>query len=264
MRFLSYAAALLLASGVLQAQSQEKPQPPASQKAVEGKKTGGPEEKSPRKRVVTNLAGFDLLDPGKVGKQPMVVGATRGLARPVALAPRLGKLYGANPAFAWRCDNESSTAIFLLTDDAQTEVFRVESGAAGYRYPPEAPPLQPGATYFWTVEVQSPLLGASTSAPVGLLVVSSSQREAIEKKLAQFPGDTYDAGLARARVFTDSRLWYDALAAYTELIKRYPDRGELYEQRGMIYAQLDATKSLAEEDFARAEKVQHGTRPPGR
>ncbi len=56
--------------------------------------------KSPgRKRIVTDLSGFDLLEPGKLQKQTTVVGATRGLPRPVALAPRLGKVYGTNPQF---------------------------------------------------------------------------------------------------------------------------------------------------------------------
>ena len=81
------------------------------------------------------------------------------------------------------------------------------------------------------------------------------QRQEIEKKLANFPGDSYQARLARAQVFTDARLWYDALDAYTELIERYPSRAELYENRGTIYAQLSRTQELAQADFSRAEKA---------
>ncbi len=57
-----------------------------------------------------------------------------------------------------------------------------------------------------------------------------------------------------SQIFTDHRLWFDALGAYDDLIAKYPDRPELYDQRGAIYAQIPATKSLSEADFARADK----------
>ena len=55
------------------------------------------------------------------------------------------------------------------------------------------------------------------------------------------------------QVFTDQRLWYDAIGAYTELIAHSPDRAEAYEKRGMIYAQIAATQPLADADFSRAD-----------
>ena len=67
--------------------------------------------------------------------------------------------------------------------------------------------------------------------------------------------DPYQVGLKWARAFRDRRLWYDALDAYSGLIARYPERAELYEERGTIYAQLEATKALADGDFARADEL---------
>ena len=107
-----------------------------------------------RKRVVSNLSGFDLLEPSKSQNQTMVVGGTRGLPSPVALAPRLGKLYGANPKFAWSCEGNVEKFVFVLRDDAETEVFRTETSGTEFRYPSDAPSLQLGKTYFWTVEAQ--------------------------------------------------------------------------------------------------------------
>lgn len=252
MKILCCAAATLLVLGIAQGHPQEKPKQQDSKKTEDTKKPRG-SEKTRRKRVVTNLAGFDLLEPSKLEKQTMVVGASRGLAHPVALAPRLGKLYGGKPVFAWTYEGNAEKFVFVLRDDAETEVFRGEASGTEFHYPADAPSLQPGKTYFWTVEVPSAFLGATSSAPVGFLVVSPSQREEIEKKLAEFAGDSYEASLSRARVFTDSRLWYDALAAYTQLIERYPDRAELYEQRGTIYEQFDVTQKLAGQDFNRAD-----------
>src|SRR5437879_5522007 len=120
-------AAALLAISLLHAQQLQQPKPPATQTPLTGE---GKETKKPRRqRVITNLSGFDLLQPQR---RPMVVGATRGLPRPVALAPRLGKLYGTNPIFAWSYEGKSRKFIFVLRDDAQEEIHRAEVTGTSY------------------------------------------------------------------------------------------------------------------------------------
>jgi hypothetical protein len=216
-----------------------------------------PEKKAPRKRVVMDLSGFDLLGSGH---ETMVVGATRTLPHPLALAPQLGKMYGTSPTFAWSYGSEAGKFVFVLLDEAQQEFYRTEVAGTQLRYPKDAPALVPGKTYFWIVQVALGVLGSVQSAPAGFLVVSSSQREELEKVLAQIPpGDSYALALGRAHVFTRNRLWYDAVAAYSDLIARFPDRAELYEQRGMIYAQLESTRPLADQDFARADSLTAAT-----
>jgi hypothetical protein len=187
-----------------------------------------------------------------------MVGATRGLAlAPTALAPKLGKFYGVAALFAWRTKGKANSFVLVFTDDDDVEVFRAEVNGDEYRYSPGAAHLKPGKNYAWMVQVNPPLFGATPSQPAGLVVVSDKERADIENALAQISSsDAYQAALARAKVFTDHRLWYNALGAYADLIARYPDRAELYEQRGMIYAQLEVTKELAEKNFARADELQ--------
>ena len=261
MKLVPFAVLLPSLLGILPAQHQqqspEQAQPPQQAQTKDSKlKDGSAAKPEKRQRVVTNLSGFDLLEAKKLSNQTIVVGATRSLPQPVALAPRLGKLYGPNPTFAWSYEGNATKFIFVLTDDAQAEVYRAEVSGTQFRYPPGAPALQPGKIYFWTVATAGSLLGSASSDPTGVSVVSAAQRQEIEKKLAQHPGNTYEAGVARAQVLTDYRLWYDALAAFTELIEGYPDHGDLFERRGTIYAQLNCTRALAEGDFSRAEKAQ--------
>ncbi len=260
MRVLPFAALILFLPSVLHAQQQQPS--PAPVQAPQQDHPKGPASseastatKNNRTRVVTNLGGFDLVDAKKLSEQAMVVGATRGANPIVLLAPHLGKLYGAHPTFAWSYEDKAAKFVFVLTDDAQAEVYRAEVSGTRFRYPAGAPALQAGKIYFWNVSTPTSLVGSNSSYPSGLLVVSTVQRQEIEKKLADFPGDSYEAGVARAQVFTDARLWYDALDAFTELIERFPGRAELYERRGTIYAQLNCTQALAEADFSRAEKV---------
>jgi hypothetical protein len=260
MKLLPIAALILFLPSVLEAQQQQ----PSSEQARPSQQTQ-PEETKPQETstpaknkgtpVVTNLAGFDLFDAKKLSGQTIVVAATRGAIQLVALAPRLGKLYGPNPTFAWSYEDTAAKFGFVLTDDAQAEVYRAEVIGTRIRYPASAPTLQAGRTYFWTVTVLGGLQEAASSSPSGVLVVSSARRQEINKKLAQHPGGSYEASVARAQVLTDYRLWYDVLAAITELIERFPDQTELYERRGTIYAQLDCTQALAEADFSRAERA---------
>src|SRR5208282_5540614 len=104
------------------ADQQSPANPPAQpQSPKTGTEKPSADKKPARKRVVADLSGFDLL---VASKETMVAGATRELPQPVALAPRLGKLYGANATFAWSYEGTAAKVIFVLTDDAQAEVYR--------------------------------------------------------------------------------------------------------------------------------------------
>jgi hypothetical protein len=216
------------------------------------------EEKPPARppRVVTDLSGFDLLDPSKTKKQTMVAGATRGMPRATALAPKLAKLYGSNPLFRWSYPGKAQKFVFVLMDDSQAELLRTDVSGTEFRYPAAAPQFAPGKTYFWTVEPSTIML-AEPSSPVGFVAIPAPQRQEMEQRLMAIKSvDAYAAELQRAQVFTDQRLWYDAIGAYTDLIGEYPDRAELYEWRGTIFAQFEATQPLADNDFARAEELE--------
>jgi hypothetical protein len=240
--------ALLAAGGDAALQRESPPKTPEAGKEADA-------DKPRRRRVVSDLSGFDLLDQGKVKKESMVVGAARGFAPPVVLAPRLGRVYGERPTFEWRDEAKAPGFAFALTDESQEEVYKAETAKTLLAYPADAPRLEPGRTYFWTVQAASGLFAAA-SPPAGFLVLGGSQRQEIDRALAAITAtDPYEQARARARVFTDRRLWYDAVAAYSEMIARFPDRPELYEERGTIYAQLDATQARADEDFAKAEQL---------
>jgi len=247
------------AAGMLQAQqSEQKPKPSSSGASIKE----APEP--PPKRMVLPVGGWDLATPTGLAGRPSVVAAARGIGGPVALAPHLGKMYGAKPLFAWNYEGKAHNFTFVLRDDQDTELLRERTTDARY-YPSKFPMLDFGKVYSWVVEFPGQL---EPSQPAAFKMVSSVERHAIEQALARARGsDAYQIDLAHARVFTDNRLWYDAIGAYTDLIAHYPDRAELYEERGGIYEQLEITKRLGDQDFARAaeiEKQQTSGAKPGK
>jgi hypothetical protein len=215
-----------------------------------------PEAPKKRQRVVSDLSGFELLDPSKLKDKPVVAGATRGMfaaKSPVLLAPQLGKLHGASPVFAWK--HEAQHFTFVLSNEAGKELHTAQVEGQTYALPADAATLADGKTYSWSVK---PAGAPATAAPAtaGIVVVTKAERAQIDKALAAVKDqDEYKVGLARGKTLTDKRVWYDAVGVYTDLIARFPDRPEAYEARATLYAQLPASKAASDEDFARADQL---------
>jgi hypothetical protein len=244
------ARAILFALGVSLAGPQQPNQAP--KKTEETKKPSA-------KRVVPELSGFELQDPRKMRAEKTHLAATRGGLQPEALGPQRAKFYGASALFAWKYEGKATQFAIVFRDQEDNEVFRDETNSKEYRLPPKAYGFQPGKLYSWFVATMPPMIGANPSMPAEFVVISDSERAEIEKALAAIPnGDEYIAGLASAKVFTEHRLWFDAIGAYTELIAKFSDRAELYDARGTIYSQLGITEPLADADFARAEQRETG------
>jgi hypothetical protein len=226
-------------------------QSPAAQGAKPAANSAGDTAAKPKKKLDSDLSGFDLTDE-KSKKMSTMFGGTRGASFPSATlyAPKLAKFYGGAALFQWAGEGHHDGFVLLITDEDETQIVKQSLKDPYYRFNMAATKLAAGQTYYWRVQVLPATLGGD---PLGLVVVSAAEHKEIDKALAAIPaGDSYQAGLARAVVYTNHRLWFDAIGAYTELIAKYPDRADLYEQRGRIYSQIDATSKLGEADTAKA------------
>jgi hypothetical protein len=209
----------------------------------------------PKRKLDADLSGFDLSDDKSGKKVSTMLGGSRTAAVPSAtlLAPRRAKFYGSTADFLWSFSGHTEGYVLLITDEDETQIVRQQLKEPRYHFDAPLNKLQNGETYFWRVQV---LPATLASEPLEFVVVSADERHAIDQAIAAIPaGDAYQTGLARARLFTDHRLWFDALGAYNELIAKYPNRPEPYEERGAIYAQIPATKSLSEADLSRAAQL---------
>jgi hypothetical protein len=252
---LLFLTSVLLAAHLAIGQGQPpSPQPPPKPPQTTAKDAP---KAPPRKRLVADLSGFEMSDPNRTRKQRAMLGATRGgpARLPLLLAPDLAKFYGSSPLFAWLYPGRTEGFEIVLRDDDDKEILRQQVSTAEFRL--KEARLQPGKTYYWSVRSFPPLVESSFSQAAGFVVVPDPERQQIEKELAAISqGDAYQAGTARARVLVNHRLWYDAIGAYGDLIKQFPERAELYEERGTVYAQIEVTKAQADADFAHADELQ--------
>ena len=248
--------ALLLTSAAFVGRAQQS-NPPAQGGNSGSSASASGSAKPAKKHLDADLSGFDLSDE-KGKKVSTMLGGSRGASFPSATlyAPKLAKFYGGDALFQWASEGKNDGFVLLITDEDETQIVKQSVTESHYKLPSGQNKLQAGETYYWRVQV---LPAATAGDSLGLQVVSAVERRAIDSALAAARGtDPYKTGLARAKVFTDHRLWFDAIGAYTELIEKYPNRAELYEQRGKIYAQVDATSKLAEADTVRAADLNKG------
>lgn len=235
---------------------QQTAQPPASppgatptQTEPQAAQQSSPVAKPPVKHVHVAMEGFELDKKSDSQAGNAQSAASRGAGPTVFLyAPQLTKLYTLTPTFCWKSGLKTKAFFFRLFDADGEVTYENHTPDFRLQYPASAPPLEPGTTYIWTVQGGLGLLGGG-SLPVHFIVLNSEERAALEKQLA-------GAGaMKRAAIFTDKRLWYDAIQAYTELIAQHPDVADLYEKRGNIYDQIPATQDLAQADFEKVAEL---------
>jgi hypothetical protein len=234
-----------------QSNSQNKSQAaPQNQQAAQ---PSGQQTPPPRpRRATAKLDGFDLAPESASANQ--IGGASRSAVaskKLVAYAPHKGRIFTLRPSFSWQGAPGTTYKLHIQDVNGQFAWDREVNGTS-LDYPSDAPPLEPGQTYIWRVAADSPMLGAP-SAPAMILVLSEQERSQIATAESGIDGTSMDAEEARARLYFDHRLWYDAVMAYSDLIARHPEDSKLYLMRGSLYDQLPSTQLLADQDFAHAE-----------
>jgi hypothetical protein len=233
-------------------QSQSIPQPAPQNQQQPAQASGQPSQSNHPRRTTARLEGFDLApdaaSPNQIG------GASRSAVpskKLVAYAPHKGRLFTLRPSFSWQGAPGTNYKFHIQSVTGQFSWDREVNGTS-LDYPADAPPLEPGQTYIWRVSTDSPMLGAPT-APAMIVVLSEQERSQLATAESSIEGAGPEAEAARARLFFDHRLWYDAVMAYSDLIAKHPQDAKLYLMRGSLYDQLTATQSLADQDFSHAE-----------
>lgn len=203
------------------------------------------------RRAQAQVAGFDLA-PDKASAN-QIGGASRGVGsgKLVLLAPHKARVYSLRPSFWWQGDPNGSYTFHIQNVTGQLSWDRPVTGLS-LTYPADAPPLAPGGTYLWRITPDSALLAPPPPAAM-IMVVADPDRSQIDAAVAAAQGSGVDAGIARAKIFFDHRLWYDTVMEYDGLIAQYPDDSRLYGLRGAVYDQIPATQTLADADYSRAK-----------
>src|SRR5271170_259305 len=193
-------------------------------------------------RVRAKLDGFDLASSAKHTGANQVGGASRGIGPVQLFAPVKGRAYSLLPSFQWSGSPDTKYKL-AIEDVAAHTTYDASVEGNSFTYPQTAPALKPGTTYSWKVQPEVDIMGApSTSALI--VIVGGPEREQIAASLAAITLTGFEGEKARAQVYIDKRIWYDAASAYSTLIASHPYDPELRQMRGTLYNSVPATEKL--------------------
>ena len=199
------------------------------------------------------VSGFDLA-PGAASAN-QIGGASRGVSNSkhvVLYAPHKGQIYTLQPSFWWSGDPHATYKFHLQALQGTLSWDRQVTGTS-MTYPADAPKLKPGKTYLWRVESQSSLFGPPAPSAI-LVVLPEADRAQIKTEESKITGSDEQAGIARAKVLYNHKLWYDTLMAYNRLIAKHPNDAALLKLRDNLYEQLPVTRKLAKAPAAAPAK----------
>ena len=220
----------------------------ANGQSTAGSTSGQPTPPAPRPARV-KLDGFDLSQGAQAKHSAnQIGGASRGIGAVKLFAPEKGLAYSLHPTFQWSGTPDTKYTLKLENLSDHTS-FEASVEDTSFTYPETAPALKPGQTYSWSVQPEIDMMGGGSDAAL-IVIAGGAERDAIASALAAIT-QTGEAGdRARAQVYFDKRVWYDAAQAYSILIAAHPGDAELHRMRGTLYDQVPATEKLAEQDFA--------------
>jgi len=227
-----------------------------------GTSTGGQTTPAQPRPARVKLDGFDLSQSAAKSNQAGIAsiasprhsganqigGASRGIGAVKLFAPEKGLAYSLHPTFQWSGTPDTKYKLHI-EDLADHTSFDTTVDGTSFSYPETASPFKPGSTYSWSVQPEIDIMGGTSDSAL-IVIAGGAERDAIASALAAIT-QTGEAGdRARAQVYFDKRVWYDAAEAYTILIAAHPDDVELHRMRGTLYDQVEATQKLADQDFA--------------
>ena len=176
---------------------------------------------------------------GRVG------GGTRGVAREVfvlsALAPNhTGLTVSDQPSLFWFISNTAPFPVELTVADPQGEKPLLETrislpsqpGVQRIRLADHGIRLSPGVAYKWFVAVVPDPARRSRDILAGGTIERIEITPELKGKLAQA------AKTEHSFLYAEAGLWYDALAAISELIETAPNDAVLRKQRAALMAQV--------------------------
>jgi hypothetical protein len=100
-----------------------------------------------------------------------------GAAALRATAPCQSAVLGAHPMFRWHAPEDAGELALTVYDDGGERWKTTISDASEAKYPDDAPALEPGVSYSWTLESTDPLQFPPLRAPASFFEIASRETE---------------------------------------------------------------------------------------
>jgi hypothetical protein len=177
----------------------------------------------------SQLQGFLTLKNSE-GTSSMVRRGSEDHTREVqTLSPRQTRILTTNPIFRWRSPESRSDLRFTIYNEEGVHWQSELSGVREFAYPPEGPPLQPGASYSWVIETAGGI-PSLRSAAAFFEVLAAEEADSLEASLRPIARyEDRDGGfyhLLRAGLYHRHGLLGEAIDETREALRVEPDHAQ--------------------------------------
>lgn len=160
-----------------------------------------------------------------------------------AVSPGRSRIRSARPDFTWEIENPSTELRLTVYDESGVFWKRDVSGTTSLSYPEDAPVLESGISYSWTLETTDPLMMPPLrSKAVFFEVISADDAKALDvalvgiSKEAEPNASSYH--LIRASLFFDGGLLEDAIMETEGALEADPTNAGLRSILARLYAEV--------------------------
>jgi len=219
--------------------------------AVQGEKTeAASEPKTAKKENFDVVQNFLKL---KNSEGTSAIGGLRsGEKAPVLepIAPSQTRLRSARPTFRWKTEDPSTELVFTLYGKGKKMWSTEVSGVTELAYPGDAPALEPGVTYSWTLETADPLVSPPLRTTACFFeILAPADVKTLDTDLSKLdankPGPV-SYHLMRASLFFDRGLVHDAIVETESAVANDPANSSLHTILGHLYAEAGRTRDAME------------------
>lgn len=159
----------------------------------------------------------------------------------VAESPNQTKIEGDHLAFLWKTPDPSAELLLTLYNEEGIHWKQKVKDAISLDYPDDAPALESGSTYSWTLETTDPLRFPPLRSPAAFFeILSSSEKQKLDASLERITRGGNNEGAAyhilRASLFLDFGLVEDAIAETVKAIEFRTEDATLRSILARLYA----------------------------
>jgi hypothetical protein len=174
----------------------------------------------------------------------------------VAVSPCQTKVRDTRPTFTWTADDPSLEFNVVVYDENGVQWQTNVSGVSSVAYPADAPALEPGVSYSWTIETADPMVSPPLRTSASFFeIVADEDVATLDTELAAIDAKKPSATsyhLMRASLFFDRGLVADAITETEAAVAADPSNPSLHAILGRLYANTGRTaEAMAEMEKSR-------------
>ena len=225
---------------------------------IKTRPVAAPNEKAPEsENKATNNGHFEVVQSFlklKNAEGTSSIGGLRSADKAAQLepiSPSQTRIRTLRPTFRWKIEDKA-TELRLIVYGERSVVWQSDlSGVTTATYPAEAPALEPGIKYSWTIESTDPLVSPPLRSPASFFeVIAPADAKTLDTDLSRLdankPGPvTYH--LTRASIYFDRGLVDDAITETEAALSSDPANSSLHTILGRLYAEAGRTHDAISE-----------------